>query len=303
MRVLLTGATGFLGSYVADELLTSGHSVAALIRQGSNPWRLRPILDRLAVIEGSLANLRKIEPALSAFKPEAVAHLAWEGVAGAVRNDPAQAQNIVHTVALAELAADVGARVWIGAGSQAEYGAYDRPINEDDATHPTTLYGWAKLAAGKMAQQICVAREIRFAWLRVFSTYGPMDAEHWLIPSTIRSLQGGERVPLTAGEQRWGFLHARDAATAFRTALLHPDARGVLNVGSPEAPRLRNTLEELRDFVNPQADLGFGDIAYRPDQVMVLQADVTRLSRLGWRPKVSLAEGLRETTAWYAQRS
>ena len=104
---------------------------------------------------------------------------------------------------------------------------------------------------------------------------------------------------LTQSEQRWGFLHARDAASAFRLAITREDAEGVFNLGSYEAPPLRETVTALRDLVNPNADLGFGDIPYRPDQVMILQADISRLEALGWRPQIGLQEGLSETVTWY----
>ena len=151
-----------------------------------------------------------------------------------------------------------------------------------------------------MAGLVAAQAGMRFAWLRIFSTYGPKDADTWLIPSMIRTLKRGERMSLTGCEQRWGFLHARDAAAAFRRVITDPAASGVFNLGSPQAPPLRTTVETLRDLVDPKAELGFGDDPYRPDQVMTLQADIRRLSALGWKPEVALADGLRETVAWYA---
>jgi nucleoside-diphosphate-sugar epimerase len=299
MRIFVTGATGFLGSYLVADLLAGGHGVAVLVRPQSDTWRLRDLLPRLEVIGGSVADLSGLAPALRAFNPDAVAHLAWSGVAGADRNDPAQARNIVATVELAALAADAGVPVFVGAGSQAEYGRYDRAIVESDAAHPTTLYGMAKLAAGGMAGELAAQRGLRFAWLRVFSTYGPKDNPAWLIPSTVAKLRKERRMALTACEQRWGFLHAADAAAAFRAVIETPGAAGVFNLGSPDAPALRDMLMRLRDLVDPAAVLGFGEIPYRPDQVMHLQADVKRLAALGWAPQVDFAHGLRETVEWY----
>ena len=115
----------------------------------------------------------------------------------------------------------------------------------------------------------------------------------------IRTLRLGAHMALTRCEQRWGFLHARDAAAAFRLALTSAAAQGFYNLGSPDAPPLRDTVTRLRDLIDPDAALGFGEVAYRPDQVMVLAADVSRISALGWRPEVALDQGLRETVAWY----
>jgi UDP-glucose 4-epimerase len=299
MRIFVTGASGFLGSYLVAELLDHNHVVGVLLRPDSTPWRLDEFRDRLKVVEGSLDDLAALRDPLRSFAPEAIVHMAWRGVGNAERNSAIQARNVPDTVDMVDLAAEVGAEVFIGAGSQAEYGPYDRAIREDDVARPTTLYGIAKLAAGLMAGQACAKRRMRFAWLRIFSTYGAKDADYWLIPSMIRTLRSGAHMALTPCEQRWGFLHARDAATAFRLALTNTTARGVYNLGSPDAPSLRETVTQLRDLIDPSAALGFGEVAYRPDQVMVLSADVSRISALGWQPEVVLDQGLRETLAWY----
>jgi nucleoside-diphosphate-sugar epimerase len=299
MRVFVTGASGFLGSYLVLDLLAQGHEVGVLLRPHSARWRLEEAEGRLHVIPGVLEDLDGLRGALKGFAPEAVLHMAWRGVAGSDRNSPVQATNVADTIGLVELAAEAGAEIFVGAGSQAEYGPYDRAIREDDVPRPTTLYGMAKLAAGSMAMRLCEERGLRSAWLRIFSTYGPKDADYWLIPSMIRNLRSGQHMALTACEQRWGFLHARDAAAAFRLATTHADARGIFNVGSPDAPPLRETVTKLRDLVDPRASLGFGELAYRPDQVMVLAADVSRMLALGWKPEVPLDEGLRETVDWH----
>lgn len=299
MRVFVTGASGFLGSYLVADLVNHGHEVAALVRQGSSTSRLQGLLSRITVVYGSLDDQSDLASALRQLQPEAVAHLAWRGVANSERNNPDQARNIVDATNLVKLAADAGATVFVGAGSQAEYGPYSRAIAPDDATNPTTVYGMAKLAAGRMVMKIAEDRGMRSAWLRIFSTYGAKDSEHWLIPSFILALAKGEKMQLTRGEQRWGFLHARDAAAALRLAITRPDGKGFFNLGHPDAPLLRDTLTKLRDLVNPSCDLAFGDIPYRHDQVMILQADIHRLEQLGWAPSVDLEEGLRETVNWY----
>jgi nucleoside-diphosphate-sugar epimerase len=298
MRIFVTGATGFLGSYVAEDLLAQGHDVAVLLRPGTKPRRLAAILDRLTVIAGTLDDLSALGSGLRAFAPDAVVHMAWRGVGNSERNSKDQVRNIADTVEMVDLAADAGATIFIGAGSQAEYGPYDRAIAESDVPRPTTFYGIAKLASALMAERRCAERKLRFAWLRIFSAYGPRDGEAWLIPTLIRTLRTGGRMALTACEQRWGFLHARDAAAGVRLVLESPAAQGIYNLGSPDAPQLRETVRRLHALIGT-GELGLGEVPYRPDQVMVLAADMTRLEALGWRPVVGLDEGLRETLAWH----
>jgi UDP-glucose 4-epimerase len=299
MRIFVTGASGFLGSYLVAELLKHGHEVGVLLRPGRSSWRLDDLAGRFEVFEGSLDQIAALKDSLRSFAPDAVVHMAWRGVGSTERNSKSQAQNVVDALQLVDLAAEAGATCFVGAGSQAEYGPYDRAIRENDVTRPTTLYGVAKLAAGLMAARLCEERRMRFAWLRIFSTYGPKDADYWLIPSMIRTLRSGAHMALTPCEQRWGFLHARDAATAVRLVLTSPSAEGTYNLGSPDAPPLRLTVMTLRDLIDPDATLGFGEVSYRRDQTMVLAADTGRLAALGWCPEVRLDEGLRETLAWY----
>lgn len=301
MRIFLTGASGFLGAAIAAETARRGAEVTCLVRPGSGLWRLAPCQRQITVVEGDLENLEGLQRHLGEAEPQLVCHAAWHGVLGADRNAPLQDANVASTAALARLAAEAGAQAFIGIGSQAEYGPLNRIAHEDDPAAPTTRYGAAKVAAHREAAAACADHGLRFAWLRVFSLYGPRDHDAWLLPYVIQALLRGERPALTAAEQHWDFLHVADAASA-AWQVASSRAEGIFNLGSGAAPRLRQTLEMARDLIDPALPLGFGEIAYRPDQVMWLQADVTRLAALGWRPEIALEQGLRETVAWFRDR-
>lgn len=295
MRIFLTGATGFLGARILRALAADGHDIAALIRPQADARRIADCRESIHRIEGRLGD-DAWHGQLADFRPHAVIHAAWQGVANTERDDPAQADNVARTVRLAALAADAGAATFIGLGSQAEYGPADRCLDETAPTRPATLYGMAKLAAGQMCAALCEHHAMRFAWLRVFSTYGPGDNGCWLIPSVLAALRRGERPRLTACAQRWDFLYGDDAAAAVCAVAAAPEARGVFNLGAGEAPVLRGTVELLRDLAAPGAELGFGEIPVRADQSMHLQADIGRLrGATGWAPRWSLRDGLAAT--------
>jgi UDP-glucose 4-epimerase len=301
MRVLLTGAGGFVGAAVLGELLQSpAADVCVLARRPDESRRIADLLPRTHVVAADLADQTAVGDALRRFAPTHLIHAAWSGVSGSRRNDPDQHVNVHRTMQLLQLALTSGVRHFVGLGSQAEYGPCAERIDETTPTRPTTMYGAAKLAACVMGSRMCDVSGARFAWLRLFSSYGPGDHPDWMIPYVIRTLLRGERPSVTAAEQRWDYLYVKDAATAVVAAAHEPAAHGIFNLGSGTAVPLRSIIERIRDEIDTALPIGFGDIAYRPDQVMHLEANVDRLRGVtGWSPTTPLGEGLRATVEWY----
>ncbi|HUQ28993.1 MAG TPA: NAD(P)-dependent oxidoreductase [Usitatibacter sp.] len=303
MKVLLTGASGFVGSYVLRQLLAvPGAEVGVLLRDPERAWRIQADLPRTTILRASLDDVAALEAAVSGFAASHVVHLAWSGVLGKDRNDASQRENTRRSVRLLETAATAGARHFIGLGSQAEYGPCEAKIDESTPTAPTTLYGAAKLSTCHMAAGLCERYGLRFAWLRLFSSYGPQDSPEWMIPYLALKLLHRERPAVTAAEQLWDYIYVDDAAAAIASVVRSEHAAGIFNLGSGTAPRLRDIIEMVRDAIDPSLPIGFGEVPYRPDQVMHLEADIGRLRRAtGWEPRVPLPQGIRQTVEWYAK--
>ena len=292
-RILVTGAGGFVGAAVVKAAIAAGHEVIALVRNDTS--RLTPIANRISLHRVDLADSAAVAALLASAKPEIVIHSAWEGVGGALRSGDIQLDNIRITVALADAAIAAGARKFVGIGSQAEYGRYDRKLVETDLPQPTMLYGAAKLAACHLAAQRCREAGMDFAWLRLFSVYGPGDNANWLIPSTAASLVRGKAPLCTAGTQNWDYLHIDDVADGVLAAATTDRATGVFNLSSGDPVAVRQIVEMLRDFAAPGLTLAFGTIPFGPDQIMHLEGDNGRLrSATGWCPRVPLGDGLRQ---------
>lgn len=293
--IFVTGASGFIGAAIVRQLLRSSHRVAVLVRGDQPGQRLQELSQDLTLITGDPAEVTTFRNSLETFGADCVMHLGWAGVGGRHRNDvQTQLQNISMSVQLAELTTSLQIPHFIGAGSQAEYGPQPGRIAETTPTQPTTMYGAAKLSACFMTERVCHLAGIRHSWIRIFSTYGPGDNPDWMLPSLIRDLRAGKRPALTAGEQIWDYLQVDDAARAF-TSVANRGAEGIFNLGSGQATSLRKIIETIRDAVDPALPLGFGEIPYRPDQVMHLEANIDRLRELaGWQPQISLERGLDE---------
>lgn len=302
-RAFVTGASGFIGAAVARRLVAEGVPTAVLLRPTSHPWRLGDSLPHLTVIEGSFHEPAGYEAALADFAPDTVFHLAWHGVGRSRRDDPEQVRiNVPGTIDLFLAAVRAGAKSFIAAGSQAEYGPSDRRIDEGHPTRPGTLYGAAKLATLMLLERLAAAHAVRLAWLRVFSVYGPQDDEGTLLGSLVPRLLAGERPAVTSGTQLWDYLHVDDAAAAF-LAVARSAAAGVFNVGAGVAPPLRDSITLVRDLIDPALEIGFGEVPLGPGAVTRLEPDVCRLkAATGWSPRVLLADGLRSTIEWQRHR-
>ncbi len=302
MRVFLTGSTGFVGSAVLRELVERGHETAVLLRGSSRRlWRVEGVLECTTRIEGDLSHVGTYEAALRKFAPGVMMHLAWDGVGNADRNDPRQVRNIQAATDLFLAATNAGVRHVVALGSQAEYGPIAGIASEDAATKPTTLYGISKLATGLALGRLGAEKRVPVAWLRLFSSYGPGDETYWMIPGMILQLLDRKKPALTPAEQVWDYCYVADVARAI-VAAGERGAAGVFNLGSGSACSIRSIVERVRDEIDPALPLGFGDIPYRPDQVMHLQADISRLcAATGWEPTVGLDRGLRQTVEWYRE--
>ncbi|MFM8952163.1 MAG: NAD-dependent epimerase/dehydratase family protein [Planctomycetaceae bacterium] len=301
-RVFVTGATGFIGAAVARRLLADGYEVAILARPESSRQRLGRALDRMHVISGSCDSPAAFARPLEDFRPDTVMHLAWHGVGGAHRNAPDQIRkNVCAAIDLLETAAKAGCRTFVGAGSQAEYGPSRDVLHEQSPVRPVTAYGAAKLATSILLAHLAALHDVRFAWLRIFSVFGPGDDAGTLFSYVTTDWRAGRCPAVSTGEHAWDSLYLDDAAAAFITAA-ESQATGVINVASGHSPPLRDTISKVRDAIDPSLPIVFGTVADPPSGAYPLRANVDRLRNLGWRPATPLDDAIERTVSWYRHR-
>jgi nucleoside-diphosphate-sugar epimerase len=291
-KLVITGATGMIGSALARSALEQGMDVLCIIRKDTSRLGNFSKSERLKVVYADLseyANL-DIEGSYDVFY-----HLAWGKTFGASRDDvDTQVANIQYTMDAVRLAKRLGCKKFIGAGSQAEYGIVAEPLKPETPVNPESGYGIAKYAAGKLSRLLCAQLDLQFNWVRILSVFGPLDGPHTLIMYAINELRAGRSPEFTKCEQIWDYLYCDDAARAFLAIGENGVGRKTYPLGSGDGKRLSEYLEVIRDIIAPGIVLQFGKKDYYPHQPMYLCADIFELVRdTGWKPGVSFEEGIK----------
>lgn len=302
-RAVVTGPTGAIGTALCRELAQQGVFVYAVVRPGSPRATEIPQHENIRIVFCDISELSRLKE-LIPDGADAFYHLAWAHTIGAGRNDmTAQTKNIQYTIDAVAAASALGCRVFVGAGSQAEYGRAEGVLTEKTPCFPENGYGMAKLCAGQMSRLECEKYGLDHIWVRILSVYGPGDGPLTMISGVIRQLKQGEVPALTEGVQKWDYLYSQDAARAFCMVAEHGVSGRIYPLGSGTALPLKEYIVQLRDTVDPSVDLAFGAVPYGPLQVMHLQADISGLTNdTGWVPQVSFAEGIRITVENYKEQ-
>lgn len=299
-KAVITGATGMIAATLIEYLIDKNIKVYAICRPNSkkiNNIKIHPLVN---IIECDLIELESVcnkilEPCDIFF------HFAWNGTFGDARNDTyLQTYNIKYTLDAVSLAYKLNCKKFIGAGSQAEYGLVDGKIKGCSPTSPVTGYGIGKLTAGNLSRILCNQLGMEYNWTRILSVYGPYDNDYTLIMSTISKLLHGEKTAFTKGEQDWDYLFSKDISKAFYLIAKYGVNGKVYPLGSGTTRKLSDYIIVLRNLINPNAELFFGEIPYQENQVMYLCADISELTKdTGFLPEYSFEDGMKETIEWY----
>ena len=297
--VIITGPTGAVGVSLIEELIKYGIKVTAVCRPLSKRLKSIPKHPDINIVECEIENLLSLKDIL-AHDYDAFFHFAWDGTYGETRQDlERQTKNILYTIDAVHLAKELGCKVFVGAGSQSEFGHCDGVLHPYMACNPDNGYGIAKLAAGQMSRIECKKVGIRHAWCRIVSLYGPFDGMHTMVMSGIEKMLKGERPQYTKGDQVWDYIFSKDAARAFRLVAEKGKDGAIYCLGTGKTRLLREYIFAIRDAIDPKLDIGIGELDYYPNQVMHLEADISNLMEdTGFEPKYSFEEGIKETVLW-----
>lgn len=308
MRVLLTGAAGFIGSHVLQRLLDAGHAVTAIddLDDYYDPAVKRA---NLAAVRGKYQFLeRDIRDAAAAFdggRFDLIVHLAGRAGVRPSIVDPALYfdVNVIGTQRLADLARARGCPRMVFASSSSVYGSAATPFDEE-STRPSPIspYGASKLSAEYLLRTYHVAFGLRATCLRFFTVYGPRQRPDMAIHKFARLISEGHDVPVFGqGDTLRDYTYVDDIVDGVMRAMETDEPFEVYNIGGAHMVPLMEMIETLARALGKPAKVRHE--ARHPADPERTHASVEKMKRrLGWQPRVSFAEGVKRFAEWFRSR-
>ncbi len=291
MRVLLTGAAGFIGSHVARLLVAQGDDVTAVLFPGKPTDRIADILPALSTIGADLTSA-DLDELVSTAAPDACIHLAWHVEPG--RYLTAVRENLSSLAAGTRLLSALdgsGCPRAVIAGTCLEPGT----LIDGQTDSPLTIYAAAKSALHQVGMHL---DNTRVACAHVFYLYGPAEDPRRVVPTVIHACLEGRRIEVSSGEQERDFLHVEDVASAI-VSVMKSDTQGGVDICSGATTPIRDVFRTIGAATGRADLIGIGKRASVAGEPLDISGDRTRLAGTGWRPRWSLEAGLTQTVDWW----
>ena len=290
MRILITGANGFLGSNIVDKLLGEGHNIYAL---SVNNSRLKG-KEGIKFESVKMDNISSKRQKILSFKPDIAIHCAWIG--GNSYKDPndiKQFDNIRYGLEFLKILTEVKGLYFVSIGSMAEYGPRKSKLREADQENPVSLYGMCKYMFNLYSKYICESNGLKWLWIRPSYVYGTDDVETRLIPRVISKCLSGENILLDSCSSIVDYVYIDDFVEGV-SKLISSSSQGVYNICSGKEYHIKEVLEAIIDISNSEATIIFNrslDRKGHPDHVCGSNEKICQ--KTGWSPQVELGQGLK----------
>lgn len=293
MKILVTGASGFIGGKTLAPLVANGHDVIAVT---SNPDKAFP--EGVTPLVLNLFDHVAVKSALTDLKPDGLMHFAWQAVVGGLWTAPGNLDWVKNSMNLVEAFVEAGGSRVVASGSCGEYDWSAGLCHEDHTPlTPNTFYGSCKHALQTLMGSYCKNNDVSFAWGRSFFVYGPGEHQSRLGASVVKSILSGEPALCSHGMQLRDYIHVQDLADAY-VALFDSKLDGTYNLATGQAIRVKDLIEALAKAAG-RPDLvklgARGAPAYEPPLIV---ADMYKTREaLDWSPTFTLESGAEDTVA------
>jgi nucleoside-diphosphate-sugar epimerase len=306
MKLLVTGASGFVGSALVRRFLFRGHEVHVVLRQSASRHRLEGCLSRLVIHEADLIDEAAVSRVVCAARPEAVFHLATYGGRRS-ESDVTRilVSNVLGCAALLSASLRAGVALFVNTGSSSEYGRMHRPAREEDCLRPLSEYGVAKASATLLCQAAALRDGAPVVTARLFSPYGPWDDPSRFVPYVIGAYLQGKRPLLGDPTCVRDYVFIEDVLDCYELILKKGESlRGeIVNIGSGRQVSLAEVAACIAAEIGSDLEPQWGVHIPSPLESPCWQADLSRVrDLLGWTPQHTLSQGIAKTVAWMRQR-
>ena len=271
MKVLVTGANGYLGQGVVKQLLDDGVTVIATDLFNEN-------IDTRAIIKSG--NLFEMEDPYTYFEqPDVVLHMAWRD--GFVHNANSHIEDIPRHYAFIKKLIDAGVKKVAFMGSMHEVGFFEGSINENTATHPMSLYGIAKDSLRNMVQLLCKNAGVTFQWLRGYYIVGNSEFGCSIFSKiTAAEKEGKEIFPFTTGQNQWDFIDYDKFCLQVATTVEQSEINGIINICSGRPEKLADRVERFIQENNYKIQLDYGKFPDRPYDSKAVWGDESKIRQI-----------------------
>lgn len=297
-KVILTGATGFVGNAVLKELIKNDIYVIAISRS-KNPKNI-PNSKFVKYISCDLSEMEKLESKITDRDIDTFYHFAWSGVSGENRIDiDLQLNNVKWSIDSLNVAKKIGCKRFVVAGSIMEQEAIAATYTQGNRPGLGYIYGASKIAAHTIMMAIASKIEIDLIWTTITNAYGIGEISPRMVNNNLRKIIRKESPKFTAGTQNYDFVYIDDVARAFY--LIGKNGKPFNNyiIGSSTAKPLKYFLLEMKNSVAPDLDFIFGDVPFEGVNLPLEKFDTSKTEKdTGFRAEISFAEGTKRTINW-----
>ncbi len=302
-KILITGATGFIGSNLLRYFIKKGADIHIFTRKESDKWRIRDILPRVKEFRVDLTDKDDLNRIMAKINPQIILHTAVYGNFPD-HSDPKRIMNINFkgTLNLIDSCKKLDLELFINSGSSSEYGPKFHPINEESPLKPLGPYGASKVAASLYARKIAQAYKKSIITLRLFSPYGYFEDANRLIPSVILSCLRGKRLKLSSPYSVRDFIFIEDVVDAYVKAFENKETASgeIFNIGSGSQHTVRHVVNRIIRLTGSKIKPEWDSLDNPRIEPKHWQANIRKAKeKLHWLPAESMDKGLSKTINWF----
>ncbi len=304
MKIIVTGANGFLGSMLLKELQSKDILIYAVVKnEKENIDNIRN-LSGVRIIYCDLDHIRWLPELINDRDIDMCIHLAWAGSFGDARADyQLQLTNIDYSMKLVDVLASMGVKRFVGAGTLAEKDVLNYHLTDGATPNPVSIYGIAKLTMNFMTKVECTKCNMEHVWCCISNTYGVGNTTNNFVNMASRKMLRGEHAAFTSGEQIYDFVYVTDTVKALCAAAINGKPNTSYYLGSTKPRRLKEYIKIIRDAIDPSIELFLGEIPFHGNFLPIEEYDASKLvTDTGFKPLISFEEGIYDTIAYLKEQ-